>query len=138
MIGQHGRLAQQAGAQCHAGGIELRQVHLDHVMGSDKLGRHQAEGGGQDSLADAGYHRHPDDLHAFHHFLARQRRVVLGGHHRDLVTALCKGLCQALGINGQPGCMGTIVCKYGQNFHMSFSFEAELRRGMKAQGLYPR
>jgi len=117
VISQHGGFAEETGAEGHARRVELRQVELDHVVLPDQFGGDQAEGRGDNALADAHRYRHADDAHAIHHFFARQGLVVLRRHHRDLVTAPGKGACQPFGVDGQAGGVGTVVSEDGEDFH---------------------
>jgi hypothetical protein len=117
VIGKDGGLAEETPAQGDAGRVELRQVHLDDVVLQDEFGRHKAERGGNDTLADTEQDRHADDPHAVHRFLARKGRVVLRGHHGHFVSAFGESARQALGIDGEARGVRAVVGEYGQDFH---------------------
>ena len=70
MIGEDGGFAEQAGAKSHAGRIELREVELDHIVLGDQFGCDEAEGRGENALADAHRDRDADDPHAIHRLFA--------------------------------------------------------------------
>ncbi len=117
MIGEDGGLAHQPAAKRHAGRIELRQVHLHHIVRGDQFGCHPAEGRRDDPLADAKQDRDAQDAHPIHDLLARQGGVILRGHHRHLMPALDKGARQPFGIDGQPGGMRAVIGQDCQDLH---------------------
>lgn len=124
MIGEDGGLAKETGAERYARRVELREVQLDDIVAGDQFRRDPAEGRREHALADADGDGDADDPHAVHRLLARQRLVVLRGHHGHFVAALGKGTREPLGIDREARCVRAIVSENGQDFH-------------KAGGLYP-
>ncbi len=88
MIGEHGRLAQQAAAQGHASGVELGQVQVNHVMLQDQFPGQVAKGGHDDTLANPEEYRGAHDLDTVLDLAAGQIGIILGSQHRNLVPLL--------------------------------------------------
>jgi hypothetical protein len=122
VIGQHGRLSEKASAQGHTGRVELRQVHLHHIMLCYKLCSDPAECRRDHTFTDPRRHGYTDDLHTVQSFFEQQGWVILRGHHCDLMPSFDEGTRQPLSVNGQPRRMRTIVGKNCENFHIDFLF----------------
>lgn len=130
VIGEDGGLAEETSAQGDAGRVELGQMELDDVVPGNEFGGDPAEGGRDDALADARRDGDADDFDAVHCFLERKRRVVLCGHHGDLVSAFGKGAREALGVDGEARGVRAVVGEYGQDFHERGDY-IRSRDGMK-------
>jgi hypothetical protein len=117
VIGEDSGLAEQAGTEGHAGRVELREVELDHIVLRHQFGGDPAEGWGKHALADADGNRYADDLHAIHRLLAGQGRVILRGHHCDIVPAAHKRPRQSFCIDRKPRSVRAIIGENGQDFH---------------------
>ena len=117
VIGEHCRSPKKTAAQRHAGRVKLRQMHLNHVMSCSQFCGDPPKGGSNHAFADASCDRHTDDLYPVQGLFEQQRRIILRGHHRDLMPAFDEGPRQALGIDGQARGMGPIVCQNCEDFH---------------------
>jgi hypothetical protein len=109
VIGEDGGFAEQAGTEGHARRVELREVELNHIVLRHQFGGDQPEGRSDDAFADADGDRDAEDADTVHRLLARQGRVVLRCHHRDLMAAAHKGARQTLGVDGESRSVRAVV-----------------------------
>ena len=109
VIRQDRQLAQQTCAISKTGRVELRQMHLHHIVSGYVLPGQRAQSRHEHAFADPQRHRCAEDMYTVARFLRRRRRVEVGGQHGHFVAARGKSLGQPFGVNGQARCMGAIV-----------------------------
>ena len=117
VIGEDRGLAEETGAQGHAGRVELREMQLDDIVARDQFSGDPPKSRGEHALADAERDRDAENLHAVERLFARQELVILRGHHGDLMSAARERAGETLRINGESRSVRAIVGENGQDFH---------------------
>src|SRR3989304_8955460 len=114
MMSEHGALPKKPRAEGNAGRIKLREMQLPDIMLPHKFCSHESKSWRKHTLANSRCNRHTNDLHAIHHLFARKGRIILRGHHSNLMTTFDKCTSGTLSISGESAGVRAIVRENGK------------------------